>query len=39
LLGNVPHDLSANKDSVVRLTISKLDDAQRVEKVAANSQQ
>ncbi len=37
LEGNIPHDLTARKDSIVRLTLSKLDDAARVEKVATNS--
>ncbi len=37
LEGNVPHDLTAKKDSVVRLTLSKLDKAERVEKVAEGS--
>jgi quercetin dioxygenase-like cupin family protein len=32
LEGNIPHDLSAKADSVVRLTLSKLDKAERVEK-------
>lgn len=33
LPGNTPHDLKALKDSVVRLTLSKLDKPERVEKV------
>jgi len=33
LEGNIPHDLKANKDSIVRLTLSKLDNVSRVEKV------
>lgn len=37
LEGNIPHDLTARKDSMVRLTLSKLDDVTRVEKVATNS--
>lgn len=37
LTGNVPHDLTAIKDSVVRLTLSKLDKSERVENVIANS--
>jgi quercetin dioxygenase-like cupin family protein len=37
--GHVPHDLVARKDSIVRLTLSKLDNAERVEDVVANSQQ
>ncbi len=37
LEGNTPHDLKAIEDSVVRLTLSKLDKAERVEKVAKNS--
>jgi quercetin dioxygenase-like cupin family protein len=35
---NIPHDLSAQKDSVVRLTLLKGDTAERVEKVADASQ-
>ena len=37
LEGNIPHNLTARKDSIVRLTLSKLDTALRVEKVATNS--
>lgn len=33
LEGNVPHDLKANEDSIVRLSLSKLDNVSRVEKV------
>ncbi|MDF1698103.1 MAG: cupin domain-containing protein [Saprospiraceae bacterium] len=31
--GHVPHDLTAMHDSIVRLTLSKLDSAERLEKV------
>ncbi len=34
---NVKHDLHAKADSVVRLTLSKLDKAERVEEVVKNS--
>jgi len=37
LLGNVPHDLFAHEDSIVRLSLSKLDKPERVEDVAQNS--
>ena len=37
LEGNIPHDLTALKDSVIRLTLSKLDTAKRVENVAETS--
>ena len=37
LEGNIPHNLTARKDSIVRLTLSKSDTALRVEKAAANS--
>lgn len=37
LEGGVPHDLSAVKDSIVRLSLNKSDSAQRVEDVANNS--
>lgn len=37
LEGSIPHDLTASTDSIVRLTLSKLDKAERVENVAKNS--
>ena len=33
LEGNVPHDLTARADSVIRLSLSKKDKVQRVQKV------
>jgi len=33
LEANIPHDLTAREESVVRLTLSKLDKAERLEKV------
>ena len=37
LSGGVPHNLIANKESVIRLTLSKLDSSKRVEGVAEKS--
>ena len=35
--GNIPHDLTALEDSVIRLSLSKLDTAKRIENVAETS--
>ena len=37
LEGDVPHDLLAKKSSIVRLSLNKLDQSERVEKVVQNS--
>lgn len=37
LESSIYHDLTAKEDSIVRLTLSKLDDANRVKKVADKS--
>jgi len=37
LSGNVPHDLKAKEDSIVRLSLTKADMAERVVEVAKNS--
>jgi len=37
LEGNISHDLKAREDSIVRLTLSKLDNASRVEQVIENA--
>ncbi len=37
LEGGVPHDLTAMKDSIVRLSLNKSDSIKRVEEVAKNS--
>ena len=37
LSGGVPHNLIARKESVIRLTLSKLDSSKRVEGVAEKS--
>lgn len=34
LEGNIPHDLLAKEDSVIRLTLTKADSAERVKNVA-----
>lgn len=33
LEGDIPHDLKANKDSIVRLTLSKKDNVKRVQNI------
>jgi quercetin dioxygenase-like cupin family protein len=37
LEGNIPHDLKALEDSIVRLSLNKADTTKRVEDVAKNS--
>ena len=37
LSGGVPHNLIAKKESIIRLTLSKLDSSKRVEDVAEKS--
>ncbi|MCZ4409912.1 cupin domain-containing protein [Cryomorphaceae bacterium 1068] len=37
LEGGIPHDLTAKKPSIVRLSLSKLDRTERVQQVAKNS--
>lgn len=37
LEGNIPHDLTAIKESVIRLSLSKSDQAERVENVVKES--
>lgn len=37
LAGHVPHDLTAKQNSIVRLTLSKLDSPERVTNVVGNS--
>jgi quercetin dioxygenase-like cupin family protein len=37
LEGGIPHDLTAKKPAIVRLSLSKLDRADRVDQVAKNS--
>lgn len=36
LEGSTPHDLKANVDSVIRLTLAKLDKSERVKKLASS---
>lgn len=36
LEGNVPHDLKAKENSIVRLSLTKADTAKRVENIAKN---
>lgn len=36
LESNIPHDLTARKDSIIRLTLAKQDNALRVKKAADN---
>ncbi|MEM9650066.1 MAG: cupin domain-containing protein [Bacteroidota bacterium] len=36
LHGDVPHDLKANANSIVRLTLAKFDDTERVREIVAN---
>jgi quercetin dioxygenase-like cupin family protein len=31
--GDVPHDLKANENSIIRLTLTKYDDAERVKNI------
>ena len=38
LEGHMPHDLKAKEDSIVRLSLTKADTANRVENVAKDSQ-
>lgn len=38
LEGNVPHDLKALEESIVRLSLNKADPVERVEKVAKDSE-
>lgn len=35
LQGSIPHDLKATEDSIIRLTLTKYDNTERVEKVVA----
>ena len=39
LNGNIPHNLKARKNSIVRLTLLKLDKVERVDKVIEDSKQ